>query len=131
MTDFDRATGLPIDNFASAVQSVEVILSTRIGERVMRRDVGAGIVELLGRMMSAQLFAAYQILLATAIDLWEPRFRVRGVFPSGSADEIRLGHALVRIEVDWMPRGHLGDFATEGVRTFSLGLSGHSVRVFG
>lgn len=97
----------------------------------MVRHFGAGVVELLGRMLSARLFAAYQILLASAIDLWEPRFRVRGVYPSGSVDSIRLGNAKLRIDVDWMPRGHLGDTTTEGVRSFSLGLDGQKLRVFG
>lgn len=121
MSAVDRNTGQVVGNYASALQSVEVIFSTAIGERVMRRHFGAGLVELLGRAVTPPLFAAWQTLIAVGIDLWEPRFRVRGVYVTGSVDALRLGRAGVRIEVDWRPRGHLGDLTVEGVRSFSVG----------
>lgn len=120
MVDFDRHTGQLIDNYASALQSVEMILMTRIGERVMRRQFGAGVLELLGRLMTPPLFTAFRILLAAAIDLWEPRFRVRRIELNGSVDALRSGSAGFAIEVDWRPRAHLGDPSVEGVRTFGL-----------
>jgi phage baseplate assembly protein W len=128
MADIDRRTGMVIDNYASAVQSVEIILSTRLGSRVMRREFGAGVVELLGRLMTARLFDVFKLLLAAAIDLWEPRFRVRWVHVNGSADELRLGTASVSIEVDYRPRGHLGDPTIEAVRSFDLNFANGSVR---
>ena len=88
MAGIDRHTGKVIDNLASAYQGVEVILSTRIGSRVMRREFGGGIAELLGRLMTPALFAAWRQLVATAIDLWEPRFRVRKVMLDGSAEAV-------------------------------------------
>lgn len=120
MADFDRHTGKVIDNLASAFQGVEIILSTRIGSRVMRREFGGGVLELLGRAITPSLFAAWQQLVGTAIDLWEPRFRVRRVKPKGSAEELRLGHAGLSIEVDYRPRGHLGDFTVERVMSFDI-----------
>lgn len=131
MTGVDRHTGLLIGNYDSALQAVEVIFTTRIGERVMRRHFGAGLVELLGRAMTPSLFAAWQMLLVVGIDLWEPRFRVRAVHVSGSAESLRLGSAGVRIEVDWRPRAHLGDFAVEAVRSFTLGFGGRRVTIQG
>jgi hypothetical protein len=71
--------------------------------------------------MTPRLFAAWQMLLAVGIDLWEPRFRVRGVYVTGSVDALRLGQAGVRVEVDWRPKGHLSDFSVEGVRSFTIG----------
>lgn len=120
MAGIDRVTGQLLDNYSSALQSVALIFVTRIGERVMLRHFGAGMVELLGRRMKPSLFAAMQVLIVAAIDLWEPRFRVRRVLFSGSVDQIRLGAAGIDFEVDWRPRGHLGDFTVEGVRRFSL-----------
>lgn len=116
MSGIDRETGTAIDNYASACQSLVVIFTTRIGERVMRRQFGGGLIELLGRLMRPQLFAAFTTLIATAIDIWEPRFRVRRVSFTGTADEVRLGQAGISIEVDWRPRGHLGDFTVEATR---------------
>lgn len=118
--DFDRRTGARLSNYASALQSVEIILFTRLGERVMRREFGAGLIELLGRALTDRLFSAYLLLLAAAIDLWEPRFRVRRVTAGGSVEEIRRGHASFRVEVEYRPNGHLGDETVEAVRTFGL-----------
>ncbi|MBN9047460.1 MAG: GPW/gp25 family protein [Rhizobiales bacterium] len=129
MAGIDRRTGRVIDNLASAYQGVEVILMTRIGSRVMRREFGAGIVELLGRKMTPSLFAAFQSLIATAIDLWEPRFSVRQVIVTGTADDIRLGRAGFQILADYRPRGHLGDTTVERVVSFGLGISSGNVVV--
>lgn len=128
MADIDWRTGEVIDNYASALQSVEIIFATRLASVVMLREFGAGTVELLGRKMTPALFAAFQVLLMTAIDLWEPRFRVRRIDVGGSVDEIRSGRAGFSIEIDWRPRAHLGDDRVEGVRTFGLTFLDGSVR---
>lgn len=128
MAGIDRRTGKVIDNLASAFQGIEVILSTRIGSRVMRREFGGGIAELLGRLVTPALFAAWRQLVGTAIDLWEPRFRVRRVLPVASVEELRLGHVGLTIEVDYRPRGHLGDFTVERVLSFDI-YFGQRVRV--
>lgn len=124
MSGVDRHTGRPIDNFASACQSVEVIFTTRIGERIMRRHFGGGLIELLGRAVTIRLFEAWKTLLAVGIDLWEPRFRVRWVRVEGSPDAIRLGQAGIVVEVDYRPRAHLGDFTIEGPRRLRIMVSG-------
>lgn len=120
MAGVDRRTGKVISNLASAYQGVEVALTTRIGDRMMRREFGAGIAELLGRLMTPPLFVAFQTLIATAIDLWEPRFAVRRILVSGTVDEIRSGRSGFTIEADYRPRGHLGDPRVERVVSFSL-----------
>ncbi|HEV7293098.1 MAG TPA: GPW/gp25 family protein [Devosia sp.] len=129
MADIDRRTGQVIGNYASALQSVEMIFTTRIGEMILLREFGAGITDLLGRLMTPPLFAAFQILIAAGIDLWEPRFRVRRVELTGTVDEVRLGSAGFAIEVDWRPRAHLGDPTVDGVRTFGLSFVSGFVRV--
>lgn len=130
MADFDRRTGAPIDNLASAFQGVEIVLSTRIGSRMMRREFGGGVVELLGRALTPTLFAVWQQLIGTAIDLWEPRFRVRKITPRGTVDELRRGTAGLSIEVDYRPRGHRGDPTVERVLSFNLFFN-QTVRVAG
>lgn len=118
--DFDRRTGARISNYESAVQSVEILFFSQIGEHVLLREFGAGLIELLGRKLTPRLFAAFMLLIAAAIDLWEPRFRVRRVIPGGNANELRLGHAGFAIEVDFRPNAHLGDDTVESVQTFGL-----------
>lgn len=129
MAGISRHTGLPISNLDSAYQGVEVALMRRIGSLIMRREFGAGIVELLGRKMTPSLFAAFQSLIATAIDLWEPRFQVRRVIVTGSADQIRMGRAGFQILADFRPRGHLGDMTVERVVSFGLSISSGRVLV--
>ena len=129
MAGIDRRTGKIISNYDSALQAVEVILSTRIGTRIMRRQFGGGVAELLGRAVTPPLFALFLQLVATAIDTWEPRFRVRQVVPLGTVDEIRAGQVGVRFDVDYRPRGHLGDFTVERVLSFGLSFRAGGLRV--
>lgn len=125
MSGVDRRTGELIDNYASACQAVEVIFSTPIGERVMRRQFGGGLVELLGRLVRPELLAAFTMVAAAAIDVWEPRFKVRAVRFTGSIDDVRSGRAGLAIEVDWRPYGHLGNYKVESVRELVLRFTGH------
>ncbi|WP_395175815.1 GPW/gp25 family protein [Roseibium alexandrii] len=130
MADIDRRTGQVIDNLASAFQSVEIILSTRIGSRLIpSRSFGAGVVELLGRLVTPALFAAFRQLIGTAIDLYEPRFKVNRIGVDGTAEELRLGTAGLLIEVDYRPRGQFGDFTVERTLGFSVSFANGLVRV--
>lgn len=124
MAGIDRRTGAIIGDLASALQAAVLILSTRISSTVLLREFGGGVIELLGRSMTPSLFAAWQQLIATAIEIWEPRFAIRRVVPMGTVDEIRLGKAGLLIEADFRPRGHLGDFTVERVVGFTLGFGG-------
>ncbi|MDQ0314851.1 phage baseplate assembly protein W [Amorphus orientalis] len=108
-------------------------LSTRIGSRVMLREFGGGAVELLGRAMTPRLFAAWQQLIGTAIDLWVPNFKVRRISVEGSVEEIRAGRAGLRIEADFRPFAHLSErdprYSTEVERVVSFGIgfgTGHA-----
>ena len=120
MAGIDRQTGRVIEPLGSTLQSVEVILGTQLGSRCMRREFGGGVLELLGRGMKPSLFAAWRQLVATAIDLWEPRLRIRRVSLEGTVDDLRVGRAKLVMEADFRPRAHLGDLAVE--RRVSLSL---------
>ncbi|TRL35494.1 GPW/gp25 family protein [Rhizobium straminoryzae] len=124
MTGLDRRTGARISNLDSAYQAVTFTLGTRISSVPLLREFGGGIAELLGRAMTPALFAAWQQLIATAIDLWEPRFKVRRITATGSIDDIRNGVAGLMIEVDYRPKGHLGDETVDRVVSFGLGVNG-------
>lgn len=124
MAGIDRRTGEVIDDLSSALQAAVFILSTRISSVVLLREFGGGVIELLGRGMTPALFAAWQQLIATAIELWEPRFAIRRVVPTGTVDDLRMGRAGLLIEADFRPRGHLGDYTVERVVGFTLGFNG-------
>lgn len=88
-------------------QSIGKILSTPIGSRVMRRDFGSAIPDLIDAKMIGRNVLAIYAAAAVAIDRWEPRFRV---------SRARLGHAgpegNIKLELFgfYYPRGHRGDF---------------------
>jgi len=129
MAGLCRRTFKILDPWAHVLQSVEVIFTTRIGSRVMMRHFHGGVAELLGRLMTPPLLAAFRLVVAIAIDLWEPRLKVRQVDFTGSPEEIRLGHAGLLIHVDYRPRGHLGDETVEGRRTVRVGLVNSQITV--
>lgn len=115
MTGVNRANGRSLEGFAHVVQSIDVIFSTSIGERVMRRHFGSSAPILLGRLMTANTVLRFFHLVVVALEIWEPRFkiaRVSAVTPG--PDQIRLGRFAFVIEGEYRPRGHLGDPNPEG-----------------
>ena len=75
----DRETLLPIGEWEHVLQSIGMILTTPRLSRVMRREFGSDLHELLGRPMTPQIVLAVYAATALAIAQWEPRFRLTGV----------------------------------------------------
>lgn len=111
----DRSTGKVLTDFSHVIQSIEVIFSTRIGERVMRRHFGSASPALIGRAMTPNQVFVFFYLIMWTLERWEPRFKVVQIVPSASAEEARLGHMNFVIEGEYRPFAHLGDFRPEGV----------------
>jgi uncharacterized protein len=122
MAGINRRTGRILDGFPHVVQSIDVIFSTRLGERVMRRWFGAIGAAILGRLLVPRTILIFTTALTVALELWEPRFKVTRVITDGNTtDKLRLGELSLIIEGEYRPRGHLGDTRSEGVRRVSLG----------
>lgn len=99
MSGVDRHTGAPLDGNGHLAQSISDILSTPIGTRVMRRDYGSALFDLVDQPFNAATRLRMYAATATALKRWEPRF------------------ALTRVAID---RGDLpGAFivSLEGTRT--------------
>lgn len=120
----DRETLRPLSGWVHVVQSVRVILSTRIGERVMRRTFGASVNALLGREnMTPSALLRFATAIAIALELWEPRFRLRAMeVPSdqNSAPKLRQGQLGLRLVGDYRPRALEGDFTIERPEAIDL-----------
>lgn len=95
MIGVDRTNGRRIEGNAHLSQSIGDILSTPIGTRVMRRDYGSMLPDLIdqpGNAITRQLmFAA----TAVALSRWEPRLTLARV--DVSADN-RDGKVVIAIE---------------------------------
>jgi phage baseplate assembly protein W len=61
------------------VQSINDILSTPLGSRVMRRDYGSDLPRLIDAPLNGETLVDLYAATAEAIDRWEPRFDLRRV----------------------------------------------------
>jgi len=118
----DRRTGKPLTGFDHVVQSVEVILTTLIGSRVMRRTFGAALLRLLGENTSSETIMRATMAIALALELWEPRFALKQVvIGENSPESLRQGGLRMSLIGEYRPRGHLGDMTPAGMRTITIG----------
>lgn len=62
-------------------QSIADILLTRIGSRVMRRDYGSRLFELLDKPLNPTTILQWTSAVADALGRWEPRFEVKRIKP--------------------------------------------------
>lgn len=94
LTGMDRAGGGVLSGDAHLAQSVADIITTPIGSRVMRRDYGCLLFELLDRPMNPATRLLCAMAIAIALARWEPRLTVRQVRLEG---ELAAGQASVTI----------------------------------
>jgi phage baseplate assembly protein W len=99
MIGMNATTGERIEGDAHLAQSIGDILTTPIGSRVLRRDYGSALFELIDQPMNAlgrlRVFAA----VADALRRWEPRLRITRV-ALGGTDGARLagGNFVLQLE---------------------------------
>ena len=81
-------------------QSLQIIFSTRLGERIMNPRFGCSLQETLFEPMNSSLIAYLQNLIETAILYHEPRIDAESVIVENDATEGRL-----LIVIDYKIRG--------------------------
>ena len=120
----NAATGAGLADFDHVVQSIGIILTTAIGERVMREWFGYPGLALLGELANEVTILRFWNAVVTALTVkqlnglpTEPRFRIVRI-RTKTID--RSGLYEVEVEGDYMPRGHLGDFTVEARRNFRV-----------
>lgn len=110
-TGVNSGSGEALHDFAHVVQSISDILTTPVGSRVLRRDYGSELFDLIDRPMGERIVLAAYAAAAIAIARWEPRFALTGcrmVFADAA------GALSLEISGTYYPRGHLGDFTPAG-----------------
>jgi len=116
----NRETGARLDGWPHVAQALGDIFTTRYGERVMRRYLGSLVPNLLGENMVPETFVKFFAAVGVALEQ-EPRVKLIKVTPLSVA---RDGRAGVRIELEYRPRGHLGDFTPAGRKRVILSGAG-------
>lgn len=76
MTGMHRATGGRIDGLEHIAQSIADILTTPLGSRVMRRDYGSLLPELVDQPQNSATAVRLYAATASALMRWEPRLRI-------------------------------------------------------
>ncbi len=93
MTGMSRHTGRTIGDDAHLAQSIADILTTPVGSRVMRRDYGSRLPDLIDAPMNGETLIDVFAATADALDRWEPRIvltRVQVTEASAGVVELQL-----------------------------------------
>lgn len=92
-----RITGLEIGFAEFLQQSITDILTTPIGSRVMRRDYGSLIPDLIDQPLIGSTVLRVYAAAAAALMRWEPRIRVTSV-----KLEISTRHGAATLDVGYV-----------------------------
>jgi len=120
--DIDIGTGANIGGWPHVQQCIADFFSTPFGARVMREWYGSAVPRFLGENLNTQTIVPFFSAVASAIEQWEPRYRITRIVPQ-SVD--RGGRLVVTIEGEYRPRALLGDFTVAGAKRMTVtGASG-------
>ncbi len=109
----DAATGGILTGWEHVVQSLRDIFDTRFGSRIMREWYGSFVPNLLGRLVTPDEVVPYFAAITSAIEQWEPRFRVTQI---QMVKVTRDGELHVFLDGEYRPRAIYGDFSVAGAR---------------
>lgn len=101
MRGMNATTGTELNDLEHLKQSIRDILTTPLGSRVMRRDYGSSLFELVDAPMNRSTLAEIYAATADALDRWEPRFKLLRV----QADVIAPGRIRLTLEGEYLPDG--------------------------
>lgn len=103
MIGTSAATGKLLSGIDHLRQSITDILTTPIGSRVMRRDYGSRLFQLVDAPLN--LSTGMDLMAATveALEIWEPRIRVTKVTPSVTT----AGGVQIAVEGEYLPDGQI------------------------
>lgn len=95
MIGISNTTGKALSGDAHLAQSIADILTTPLGSRVMRRDYGSLLFELIDRPINGAIRMLMHAATAIALRRWEPRLQLTRVVLAG---EPQAGQLTIRIE---------------------------------
>jgi phage baseplate assembly protein W len=94
MKGMDRITGKPLDGVEHLKQSIRDIMMTSPETRVMRREYGCGVRDLVDAPLNGPTLTAFYAAAAAALDKYEPRLRVSRVH----GELLQSGEFLLTVE---------------------------------
>jgi len=97
----NAADGTALGDLDHLKQSIRDILSTPIGSRVMRRDYGSRLFQLIDRPFGPDLLVDIYVAVADALDRWEPRLKLTRIRAAGAEP----GRIEIALEGLYLPQG--------------------------
>lgn len=105
MIGMSRHTGARLGGMDHLRQSVADILSTPLGSRVMRRDYGSLLPELVDQPNNDATRVRVYAATAAALMRWEPRIRVQRVSVQQASSAGSRQALVIDIEGEYLPAG--------------------------
>lgn len=91
MTGMNRITGTRLDGLEHIAQSIVDILTTPLGSRLMRREYGSLLPELIDQPQNAATAVRLYAATASALMRWEPRMRISKLSLQSAGAGMELG----------------------------------------
>lgn len=102
----NNRTGRRIEGIEHLRQSVITILTTPIGSRVLRRDFGSRLYELLDKNITQSLRLRMSAATVDALLKWEPRLDVKRVLIDPAGEDNAQHTVSIAIEGVYLPNGN-------------------------
>lgn len=103
MNGMNAHTGRAISGVDHLKQSIIDILTTPIGTRVMRRNYGSRLYQLVDAPMNNATLVDLYSATAEALAQWEPRFRLSRV----QTDNAAPGAVVLSLQGEYVPEGRV------------------------
>lgn len=101
MRGMDAKTGKELEGIEHLRQSIIDILTTPVNSRIMRRDYGSRLFELVDKPINRDLTLEIYAATAEALEKWEKRFKLEKVKVEG----VKEGKVTLDLEGLYLPMG--------------------------
>ncbi len=101
MRGMSNKTGKELEGIEHLKQSIVNILTTPIGSRIMRRNYGSRLFELVDRPINRDFSLEIYAATAEALEKWEKRFKLEKV----KITEVKEGKVTLDLEGLYLPMG--------------------------
>lgn len=102
MSGMNAKNGEELDGLDHLRQSISDILTTPLGSRVMRRDYGSQLYELIDAPGNPVTMVDIYAATADALEKWEPRFKLEQVQVTGLNEQ---GRTTISVSGQYLPDG--------------------------
>ncbi|WP_353272107.1 GPW/gp25 family protein [Wolbachia endosymbiont (group B) of Apomyelois bistriatella] len=101
MKGMSKETGKELEGLEHLKQSIIDILTTPIKSRIMRRDYGSRLFELVDKPINRDLTLEIYAATAEALEKWEKRFKLEKV----KITDVKEGKVTLDLEGLYLPDG--------------------------